>query len=709
MDVETGAMGSLILKLGELLKEEYKLQAGVKEDVQCLKRELTSVYAALRNVSGVPWDQDDLHVKIWAGKARDMSYEIEDMVDRFLVRVEGLEPDVGNLQCLMKKMGDWLTKGKIQHKMASETEDIKANDVGAYSTGATMVDPRPLDRKELVGIDDSLNEVTNILSDGDGDVSKQLKMLSIVGFGGVGKTTLAKAVYDKLQAQFDCSAFVPVGQSPDVKKLLNDIIFGINKRMYPGLDERQLIDQLRGLLKNKRYFIVVDDIWSVRTLEMLKCAFVDNNCGSRIITTTRFLQVAGETGEVYSLKPLSRELSVELFNTRLFDGKRKCSYDRPTEAYDKILHKCGGVPLIIITMAGLLVGKPVESWSKVYNGVGINDENSLQTARRMLSLVYLDLPCHLRTCLLYLSIYPEDRMIEKDSLIWKWVAEGFVHKEAEVGLYETGERYFNELISKNMIQPVERSQHDGIIIGCRVHDMVLDMINVIAKEENFVTILNGYEYNNSSYICARRLAVGQRQDALVSTSMHQVRSFHTMCLDEFLPSLSCFQVLRVLALEGDILSEQNSSCLEHLGKLVHLRYLGLGKMVDVFELPKEIGDLKFLQILDLGCDTLEELPQSVCQLSQLKCLRFDGTRARVPDWIGNLTSLQELLLGSVNRPSNFVSEVGKLTELRKLRISGCLWLNSVSSVKAWAGSLVKLQKIKVLDVQRIYFDILSSC
>ncbi|VAI00298.1 unnamed protein product [Triticum turgidum subsp. durum] len=728
MDLATGAMGSLLLKLGGLLTDEYKLQAGVKEDVQYLKRELTSMYAALRKVGDVPRDELDVQVKLWADDVRDLSYRMEDTIDKFLVRVEGSKAPAAakphKLKRLMKKMGDLFSKGKTRHEIADEVKDIKArvqeaadrrdrykvNDVVASPAGSATVDPRLLalykDRKELVGIDDSLNELTKMLSDGDDDASKQLKMLSIAGFGGLGKTTLAKAVYDKIQGQFDYGAFVPVGRNPSRVKLLNDVLFGINKQMYPGLDERQLIDELRAVLKNKRYFIVIDDIWDKETWGIIKCAFVDNNCGSKIITTTRILEVATATGEVYMLKPLSPELSAELFNTRLFGGKGKCSYGQPTEAYDKILHRCGGIPLAITTMASLLVGKPVESWSKVYNSIGLGNEDNkdVDIMRKILLFSYYDLPCHLRTCLLYLSIYPEDHMIEKDSLIWKWVAEGFVQQEAKVGLSETGERYFNELINKSMIQPVESPLHDGIIIGCRVHDMVLDMINLIAKEENFVILLDRYQQDTSLDSNVRRLAVGRRHNPLVSTCMHQVRSFNATCLDEFVPPLSCFQVLRVLALEGDILSKHNSNCLENIGKLVHLRYLGLGKMVDVLELPKEIGDLKFLEILDLGCDTLEELPQSVCQLSQLKCLRFDGTRARVPDWIGNLTSLEELLLGCVNQPSNFVNELGKLTELRKLRISEHLRLNNAILVKAWAESLAKLQKIQVLDIHRVYFD-----
>lgn len=264
MDHATGAMGSLLPKLGEVLKEEYKLQRSVKDDVKHLERELESMHAALRKVGDVPRDQLDELVKLWANEVRDLSYRIEDIIDKFLVHVEGPEPEdkPHMLKQLMKKMGGLFTKFMKRHAIGDEIKSIKVSvqeaadrrdryrvhEVVANPSVATTADPRMLalykDQKELIGIDDSLNELTKLLSDGDGDVSKQLKILSIFGFGGLGKTTLAKAVYDKLKTQFDCSAFVPVGRNPSVKKLLNDILYGIGKKMYPGLDERQLIDQI---------------------------------------------------------------------------------------------------------------------------------------------------------------------------------------------------------------------------------------------------------------------------------------------------------------------------------------------------------------------------------------------------------------------------------------------------------------------------------
>jgi hypothetical protein len=127
MDHATGAMGSLLLKLGDLIVGEYKLQTGVKEDVEYMKRELTSMYIALRKVGDIPRDQLDLQVKSWADEVRDLSYMMEDIIDKFLVRVKGAEPTVKprKLRRLVKKMGDLFTKSKTRHEISDEIKSIK--------------------------------------------------------------------------------------------------------------------------------------------------------------------------------------------------------------------------------------------------------------------------------------------------------------------------------------------------------------------------------------------------------------------------------------------------------------------------------------------------------------------------------------------------------------------------------------------------------
>ncbi|KAF7081787.1 hypothetical protein CFC21_085692 [Triticum aestivum] len=737
MEVVTGAMGSLLPKLGELLVSEYKLQKGVKEDVESLEREMKSMNAALVKVAEVPRDQLDNQVIIWADELRELSYDMEDVVDNFLVYVKGSESDAvtdsNKLKGLMVKMTNLFTKGKTRHQIADAMRDIKnraqevadrhnryrVDDAVANAAGKHKVDPRLLalykTQKELVGIEDARNELTNMLTDGvgDGDVPKKqhmMKMVSILGPGGLGKTTLAKAVYDTLQTQFECTAFVPVGRNPEVKKVLRDILLEVGKKQeHIGdvaiLDERQLINILQRLLENARYLIVIDDIWDLEAWNIIKCALLDNNHGSRVITTTRILDVATNTGDIYKLKPLSHHLSEELFYTRLFGGKDKCPFGQPAEVSDKILQKCGGVPLAIITIASLLAGKPMEDWSKVFNSIGFGSGDSntdVENTRKILLFSYYDLPYYLRSCLLHMSVYPEDYLIRKDKLIWQWVAEGFVSEEPGVSLFETGERYFNELANRSMIQPVEYRQ-PYTIDACRIHDMVLDMICLLSKQQNFVTILDSNEKNIPSPCNARRLAVQNRAVPLTNMSMPKVRSWYAiMCDPNALPSLSNFQVLRVLDMEKCGFDKDHPYHLEHFRRLPQLRYLGL-KGTYISKLPEEIGELKFLQTLDLRSTYIRELPESIGLLRQLKCLHADvnGVGITVPNWIGNLTSLEELHLNAADKSCIFVKELRKLTELRVLF---CRLTADVDEcwMKCFVESLCNLRKIQVLG---LYFSL----
>uniref|UniRef100_A0ACD5Y055 Uncharacterized protein n=1 Tax=Avena sativa TaxID=4498 RepID=A0ACD5Y055_AVESA len=633
MEVVTGAMGSLLPKLGELLAGEYKLQKGVKKDIGFLESEMRSMQAALSKVGEVPWDQLDKQVKVWAGEVRELSYDMEDVVDNFLVRVEDSDPAANSnkIKQLMDEMTNLFTKGKARHEIANAVKDIKDRTlqvaarrdkykvdgiIANTSSINNAVDPRLLalytDQKELVGIEQARDELTKRLqTDGDCHASKQkLKIISICGPGGLGKTTLAKAVYDQLQTQYECLAFVPVGRNPEVKKILKDILLEVGKKKPVGevatLDERQLIDKLRELLENERYFIVIDDVWDLKSWKLIKCALLDNNRGSRVIITTRILNVAKETGDVYEHKPLSDDVSKELFYTRLFGGKDKCPRDQPAEVTEKIIKKCRGIPLAIITIASLLAGKPMEDWSKVYTSIGFGHGDNTM---KILSFSYYDLPSHLRPCLLHLSIFPEDSEIMKDTLIWKWIAEGFVAEQHGVGLFEIGERYFNELMNRSMILPVEDSV-SYTIYACRVHDMVLDMICFLSNEQNFVTILDNKEKYLSSQSNPRRLALQteyiEEHNPLANMCMPKLRSFYAnRCHISVMPSLSSFQVLRVLDMKG--CAFLRDCHLKHIGRLVQLRYLGLQE-TRISKLPEDIGDLRFLQSLDLHKTEIKELP-----------------------------------------------------------------------------------------------------
>ncbi|KAF7103544.1 hypothetical protein CFC21_104529 [Triticum aestivum] len=578
MDPATAAMGSILPKLFQLLHGEYKLQKGVKKDVEFLEKEMRSIDAALRKVAMVPRDQLHDNSKIWAGDVRELAYEMEDVVERFMVDVQDFEPAASqhSFKGFVKKVSNLITKGKTRHQIADAIKSIKdqlqdvvdrrdrykIDEVEASLAATTIIDPRLMaqfkDQRELVGIEEPRDELIRRLADGDDCVSRQqLKILSIFGFGGLGKTTLARAVYDKIHVEFVFKAFVSVGQKPNLKNVLISILLRIDKASCDNgtllLDEVLLIEKLRELLTDKRYLIIIDDIWDMSSWDIIKCAFIDSNCGSRVITTTRIFEMANEASDIYKQEPLSPDRSKELFCMRLFIGKSKNPYHEPVKISGKILQKCGGIPLAIITIASLLASKPVTDWSKVYDSTGFGNEDNkeVDTTRNILLYSYYDLPYYPRLCLLHLGIYPEDFEIKKDNLIWKWVAEGYVHEEPGKGLFEIGERYFNMLIDRSMIQAVEKPYH-SIIYACRVHDLVLDMIHFLSEDESFVIASNSNR--TSPCITVRRLAINNEvveQDGSAANScMQQVRSYNaTMCQFSMLPLLSNFKALRVLAIE----------------------------------------------------------------------------------------------------------------------------------------------------------------
>jgi hypothetical protein len=149
-----------------------------------------------------------------------------------------------------------------------------------------------------------------------------------------------------------------------------------------------------------RYLIVVDDIWDDDSWEAIRYALKDNNCGSRIVMTTRNSGVVTKEEEVYRLKPLSDENSKKLFYKRI-ESQEGESLDG--ELSSKIIHKCGGLPLAIIAIASLLAERPCEEWSRVYDSIGLGNNGDNTT--KILSYSYYDLPSYLKPCLLQLSIF----------------------------------------------------------------------------------------------------------------------------------------------------------------------------------------------------------------------------------------------------------------------------------------------------------------
>jgi adenylate kinase len=292
--VVTGAMSTLLPKLVNLIEEEYNLQRRVRGEIMFLKAEMESMETALIKISEAPINlPSDIQVNLWAKAVRELSYDLEDCIDKFMVCIEthGRPEKSHSFMGFINKSISLLTKGKIQHKISGDIKDIKnrikevserrdrykVDSVASARPTGPNVDTLRLSAlykkaTELIGTDEKSNEVVKMLSEGDEASKKQLKVVSIVGMGGLGKTTLANAVYEKLKVQADmqedqklqfvCTAFLSVSLNPNMVRIFKSLLHQLDKKKYAKIneatwDEVQLIGEIRTFLANKRYTLIV--------------------------------------------------------------------------------------------------------------------------------------------------------------------------------------------------------------------------------------------------------------------------------------------------------------------------------------------------------------------------------------------------------------------------------------------------------------------
>ncbi|KAJ1274203.1 hypothetical protein BS78_05G044900 [Paspalum vaginatum] len=672
MHLALGAMASLAPKLGDLLMEEYVVQKGLKDDIESLSRELVAMHAALVDASHVPPDQLTEMEKFWARQVRELSYDMEDAVDDFILRVACRESatatsNVNAFKKMVSKATAMVKKVKDRHQTSDKVRDIKrlSNELAELRAKYTVRESRDKVIRMLTG------------TKGHGHASDQsLKIVSIVGVGGLGKTTLAKTVYDMHKKTFGCSTCISVGRTPDIPRVFEKMLVKLDQ-MYKQVNMgrwgvERLCNELHGFLEHK----------------------------SVIIMTTRNFEVVMKEEEVYKLKPLSHQNSMKLFYKRIQSQEGESLDDKSAKVSSKIIDKCGGVPLPIIAIA------------KIYESISFGN---VDNTKKVLSYSYYDLPSYLKSCLLHLGIYPEDLAIGTNSVIWMWIGEGFVHldeEEQSISLFEVGERYFKELVNRSMIQPME-DRYTRFTQWFRIHDIVFDLIRELTSDENYITILGSNEQHTSSdsrkrnkktsmphLDCkARRLSV-QNHPLQTMDKVEVLRSLNIIHakIEGVAPLDNSFRLCRVISIQNSYVP---SGLLKHLGRLLHLKYLEIFN-TPIDELPKEIGHLKSLHTLILVNTGLHELPSAVCSLTHLMCLMVKGIKKLPADRMGNLASLEELQLDNVEGQSateNLVVDLGKLTRLRRVVIKFFDELDE-SLQKTLVQSLCNLRQLQELMLLR---------
>ncbi|RCV10326.1 hypothetical protein SETIT_2G103400v2 [Setaria italica] len=649
VSVATGAMSSVLTKLAELLHEEYKLAKGVRNDIEFLRSELGVMNDLLYVMADI--EELDALNKGWRDRVRELAYNVEDCIDLSVARFRRADGDASK--------GGKLKKIRVSLQIAHQIQELKARVIeesdrqkrykldgliGSSSDASrNKVDLRMCalweETKNLVGLDGPRDEIIRLLMPAEGEVpSQQVRTLSIVGCAGLGKTTLTNQVYQKIQGHFECKAFVSVSQNPHIKDILMKICSQVGATPSMADDELLLVNKLR------EYISVVDDIWHSDPWKIIGQALVRTSPGSIIIVTTRLKDVAesccsSHGGHVYDMRPLDNNDSRRLFFKRIFDSEDKCRRELERASED-ILEKCDGIPLAIISISSFLavdVPQSADHWNKVKESISspLPRNKAIETMHSVLSLSYFNLPHHQRTCLLYLTAFPEDCIIVSKLLISRWIAEGFVNAELGESLYEAGLRYFNDLINRSLIQPWHEVR--GVVLSCRVHDVILNFLISKSVEENFLTLSDPSRLPTSLHSKVRRLSLKNNcQENVVSW---------IMSIKPYVRSLACFVLLQ-------------------------LRYLNI-KGTGVGELPAGIGQVQNLETLDISLTEVEKLPSTIVQLEKL----------------ARLFVSPKVMIGSNTIPMD--SSFPTLQSLRTFIIS------TISSLPIWMGLLVNLELLQL--------------
>ncbi|CAO2191092.1 unnamed protein product [Urochloa humidicola] len=681
-----GAIGSVLRKLELLLESSEEVNEcrlrphkGAKYGMHLLRDDLEEISSYVQDLSEL--EDPPLIAKCWMKEARELSYDIEDYIDRFVFS--------GYVTNIKTRSGcRRISHIKIARLLETNKKLIRRKRVAAMVSDFRIYAQEAIERHKRYELDcctsrrrfepagrlpATYDEGADIIIDrgmikfmdslGNGR-DQQLKVVSVVGSGGIGKTTFVKLLYKRLKGHFDCQAFVRLTRKPDIKTILRDILTQVQRQQpHDHCEDPDLIGKIREHLQHKRYLIVIDDLWSASMWDVLSHAFPGGGTCSRIITTTQIEDVAlacccYHSDYVFEMRPLDDDLSRKLFFDNLFCSESDFPQNMK-EVSNNIVKICGGLPLATTIIARLLASHPVmlmEQWTYIYDSLSFNLRTSSTTSQGLLKLIvnfsYNNLTHNLKTCLLYLNMYPEGRTVSKDDLVKQWVAEGFINAtEGQEG--EIAESYFHELIARGFLQPAV-IRYNSEMVSCSVHDVVRDLIVHKSLEENFIMVLDCYWRNVSLSEKVHRLSLHFPQAKYARTNIRssQVRSLTYFGLSKCMPIIREFKLLRVLNLglsghdDGD-----DTIDLTGISELLQLRYLKVASDVCI-ELPKHMQGLQYLETLDIGTK-ISHVPWDIIHLPCLLHLHLPFQR-NLMDWIsaipasvwslGKLTSLQYLYL-----------------------------------------------------------------
>ncbi|KAL1146458.1 hypothetical protein V6Z11_A11G374300 [Gossypium hirsutum] len=487
---------------------------------------------------------------------------------------------------------------------------------------------------------------------------------------------------------FELKMWVCVSDVFDVKIIVENIIkSATGQAPDQNLEMDQLQKQLREKIGGKKYLLVLDDIWNEEMEEWvsLKELLVGGVKGSRIIVTTRSWRVAKITSKCqpYVLKGLSDDDAWSLFKEIAFEQRYADSTNSAfVEIGKQILERCGGVPLVIRTIASTLSYKETEKeWRSFKDNELLRISQKEGKFLPTLKLSYDHLPSHLKHCFAYCRLYPKDYEIRVQTLVQLWIAQGFIKQlNQSQSLEEIGFGYFKDLVERSFFQEVKNNE---TWFTCNMHDLMHDLAESVAGIES--SIVDSDKIASEVGEKCRHISInpslipllkGNKLRTLLHFPNMRTEDLSEEIWDLIIANCRCLRVLKLNHLDIQKISPS-------IYKLKHLRYLDLSGNEVVEILPKSICKIQNLLVLKFDCCfRLQELPKKIEKLVNLTHPGCEGCNdlTHMPRGIGKLTSLETLSTFVVDKDGSHGG--ADLSELRLLNnLRGQLEIRNLGSVK----------------------------
>ncbi|KAF5775903.1 putative virus X resistance protein-like, coiled-coil [Helianthus annuus] len=741
---ETLANELLKVLVKKMTDEAFKQVAraqGIHNELKELKKTLSRIQDLLQDAS----QKEVTHksVKEWLNALQHLAYDIDDVLDdvatEAMHRELTLQEPAASTSKVRKLIPSCCTNFSLTHRLSPKLDSINRElenlEKRKTDLGLLKIDEKPrntsrrsetsLPERHVVGREVEKEQLLKkLLGDDDGSSQDNFSVLPIVGMGGVGKTTLARLLYNdtKVQEHFEPKAWVCVSDDFDIFKISNTIFQSVTtteNKKFEDLDKLQIaiVEQFKG----KRFLLVVDDVWSENygDWENLVRPFLSCAPGSRIIMTTRKEQLLKQIGlhNVDRLESLSNEDALRLFAIHALGVDNFDSHMTLKPQGEGIVKKCGCLSLALKAIGRLLRTKTDrEDWDEVLNSeiwdveIGNATENGKDVENSdkivpALRISYHELSADLKQLFAYCSLFPKDFLFDKEELVSLWMAEGFLNlsKSPE----RLGREYFEILLSRSFFQHAPNDESLFIM-----HDLMNDLATFVAGDfflrfdnhtKTKTEALAKYRhmsFTHEEYVGYQKFeafkgAKSLRTFLAVSLGVDKDWGYcylSSKILDDLLPELT---LLRVLSLSRFQISEVPDS----IGSLKHLRYLNLSR-TNIKELPENVGNLYNLQTLIVfECMWLTKLPKSFLNLKRLRHLDIRHTPLeKLPLGIGELGSLQTLPKIIIEGDDGFaINELKGLTNLHgEVSIEG---LHKVQSAKHAREANLSLKKITGLELQ----------